>query len=130
MPSRRHSNESQKRGTATEHAKRLVLYHNPETQHFIDEALADRADDSTDHLTFKLNEFLTHVVRELMTSLPLFEINYEDIEDMIFEKILDWKQNPRDNASYSHSELKLHKKLWDVVNNDKDGAPKNHTFVD
>ena len=112
-------------GTATKHAKRLVLHCNPETQQFIEDALADRVDDSQEHLQFKLNGFLNHVVNE---NYPWLE-DIEDIEDMIFEKIVDWLQNPRDNASYSHSDLKLHNKLWGIVNTDKDGAPKKHDFV-
>ena len=31
---------------------------------------------------------------------------------------------------YDHSELQLHKKIWDVVNHDKQGVPKEHGFVD
>ena len=83
MPApRRHSNESQKRGTATEHAKQsqkrgtatehakqpVVLKRNPETQQkvqFMEEARADRADDSLEQLAFKLADFLTHVMRQL-----------------------------------------------------------------
>ena len=116
-------------GTATKHAKRLVLHCNPETQQFIEDALADRVDDSQEHLQFKLNGFLNHVVNENYPWLSGLEA-IEDIEDMIFEKIVDWLQNPRDNASYSHSDLKLHNKLWGIVNTDKDGAPKEHSFVD
>ena len=64
MTSRRHSNESQKRGTATEHAKQpAVLKRNPKTQQFMEEARADRADDSLEHLAFKLADFLIHVMR-------------------------------------------------------------------
>ena len=114
------------RGTATKHAKRLVLHHNPETQQFIEDALADKVDDSPEHLQFKLNGFLRHVVKE---NYPwLSGLKYEDIEDMIYEKILDWLQNPRDNASYSHSDLKLHNKLWAIVNTDKASCPKDHDF--
>ena len=113
------------RGTATKHARRLVLHPNPETQKFIEMALADKVDDSPGHLQFKLNGFLRHVVKEM--KIPGLE--YEDIEDMTSEKIRDWLQNPRDNASYSHSDLKLHNKLWGIVNTDKDGAPKDHDFV-
>ena len=126
--------------TATKHAKRLVLHCNPETQQFIEDALADKVDDSPEHLQFKLNGFLRHVVKEnypWLSGLEAIEdiednttqIKYEDIEDMIFEKVVDWLQNPRDNASYSHSDLKLHNKLWGIVNTDKDGAPKEHDFV-
>ena len=113
MPSPRHSNESQKHGTATEHS-----------MHFV----PDRGNDSMELLIFNVKEFLTHVVLAC-EHLPRIKIEYDDIEDMIFEKTLDWSPHG-DNASYSHSDLKLHKKLWDVVNSDKDGAPKDHSFVD
>ena len=116
------------RGTATKHAKRLVLHHNPETQQFIEDALADKVDDSPEHLQSKLNGFLRHVVEENYPWFSGLEA-IEDIEDMTWEKILDWLQNPRDNASYSHSDLKLHNKLWGIVNTDKDGARKEHDFV-
>ena len=115
-------------GTATKHAKRLVLHCNPETQQFKENVLADRVDDSQEHLQFKLNGFLNHVVNRNYPWLSGLEA-IEDIEDMIFEKIVDWLQNPRDNASYSHSDLKLHNKLWGIVNTNKDGAPKEHDFV-
>ena len=131
------------RGTATKHAERLVLHRNPEEQQFVEAALADRVDDSPAHLQSKLNGFLTHVVQEnypWLLGLEAIEdiediedieaqIKYEDIEDMIFEKILDWSQNPRDNASYSHSDLKLHNRLWGIVNTDKDGTRREHDFV-
>ena len=61
MPApRRHSNESQKRGTATEHAKQPVVL-----VQVIEEARADRADDSLEHLLLKLADFLTFVMRQL-----------------------------------------------------------------
>ena len=134
MTSRRdsHGVTDQKRGIATEHARQpLVLERNPKAQQCMEDAQHDRADDSMINLTCKLNDFLTHVVQEMYPFLsPRLEINYDDIEDMIFEKISDWVQKPRENTSYSHSELLLHKKIWDVVNCDKDGTPKDHTFVD
>ena len=117
-------------GTATKHAKRLVLQCNPETQQCINVALANRVNDSPAHLQCKLNGFLRHVVKENYPWLEGLQIKYEVIEDMVFEKMLDWLRNPRDNASYSHSDLMLHNKLWDIVNTDKDGAPKDHDFVD
>ena len=67
-------------GTATKHAKRLVLHCNPETQQFIEDALADRVDDSQEHLQFKLNEFLNHIVNEKYPELEIEDI--EDIEDI------------------------------------------------
>ena len=129
------------RGTATKHAKHVVLlpnprtngkgrgvvlHPNPETQQFIEKALADQDDDSPEHLQFKLFALLRHVVTR---NYPWLEgLKYEDIEDMVSEKILDWLENPRDNASYSHSDLKLHKKLWAIVTTDKDSSPKDHDF--
>ena len=79
---------------------------------------------------FKVNEFLTHVVQEMYPVLSRFEVKYDEIEDMIFEKLLDWLENPREDASYGNSELEVHDKLWSVMKTDKDGAPKDHTFVD
>ena len=126
----KHSNESQKRGTATEHAKQpLVLERNPKTQQLMEEARADRADDSLEHLVSKLTDFLIHVM-QMYPFLLRLETDCENIEDMLFDKISDWAQKLRENASYSYSELQLHKKIWDVVNRDKDGVPKEHSFVD
>ena len=124
----RHNVESRKRGTATKHAKRFVLHYNDEVQKLNEEELENRANNSHEDLQFKLNEFLAHVAR-FNVFLSKLEINNEDIEDMIFEKIVDWSKNPRIDASYSHSELKLHKKLWSVVNTNKDGSAKDHDFV-
>ena len=81
-----------------------------------------------EQLIFNVKEFLTYVVLAC-EHLPNIKINLDDIEDMIFEKAVDWSPHG-DNASYSHSDLKLHKKLWDVVNCDKGGAPKDNSFVD
>ena len=56
-------------------------------------------------------------------------VKFGEIEDMIFERTLDWLENPRENASYSNSELEVHDKLWSVMKTDKNGAPKKHSFV-
>ena len=124
----RHNEESQKRGTATKHANRFVLHYNDEVQKLNEEELKNRADNSYEELQFKLKGFLAHVARFNFV-LSKLEINDQDIEDMIFEKIVDWMKNPRNDASYSHSELKLHKKLWSIVNTNKDGSAKDHDFV-
>ena len=117
MTSRRHSNESQKRGTATEHAKQ------PQDTAIMEEARADRADDSLEHLALKLADFLASCYDGLQTYC-------DDIEEMVFEKISEWAKTPRENASYGYPELLLHKKIWDVLNRDKQGVPKEHSFVD
>ena len=100
---------------ATEHAKHL---------------LPDREEDVREQQLFKVNEFLTEVVQEMHPFLSRCGVKYDEIEDMIFEKTLDWLENPRENASYSNSELEVHDKLWSVMKTDKDGAPKEHSFVD
>ena len=91
MPSPRSSNEFRRRGTATEPARQpLVLQHNPETQEFMEDTLADRDDDSIQTLTDRLNGFLVYVVQEMSPFFGALTVNYDDIEDMIFEKICDW----------------------------------------
>ena len=69
---------------ATEHAKHLLL---------------DREDDVVEQQLFKLNEFLTEVVKEMYPFLSRFEVKHDQIEDMIFAKIFDWRDFPRENAS-------------------------------
>ena len=90
----------------------------------------DPEDDVMEQQLFKLNEFLTEVVQEMYPFLSRFEVKHDEIEDMIFEKLLDWLENPREDASYGNSELEVHDKLWSVMKTDKDGAPKEHSFVD
>ena len=90
----------------------------------------DREDDVMEQQLFSLNAFLTEVVQEMYPFLSRFKVKHDEIEDMIFEKIFDWRENPRENASYSNSELEVHDKLWSVMKTDKDGAPKEHSFVD
>ena len=79
-------------------------------------------------LIFNVQEFLTHIVLA-SEHLPSIRMKFDDIEDMIFEKAIHWSPHG-ENASYSHSDLMLHKKLWDVMSCDKGGAPKDHDFVD
>ena len=99
---------------ATEHAKHL---------------LPDREEDVREQQLFKVNEFLTEVVQGMHPFLSRCGVKYGEIEDMIFERTLDWLENPRENASYSNSELEVHDKLWSVMKTDKNGAPKKHSFV-
>ena len=116
--------ESQKCGTATEHAKE----HNPETLEFMEEAIADQADDSKEQLTFQLNGFLTYVVQQMYPFILHLKFDFADIDDMVFEKVAEWERTPRENA-YNDYELLVHKKIWDVVTCNKDGSPKDHDFV-
>ena len=105
MPAR---TSGKRRGTATKHAKRLVLQPNRQTRRFIEGAKADKVNDSPEHLRHKLHGFLRHIVRQGVSGAIWARLG---IGDMINEKILDWLRNPRENASYSDSDLKLHKKL-------------------
>ena len=61
-----------KRGTATEHAKQpVVLQCNFQTrleQNEMEEAQADRADETLEQLAYNLADFLTHVLRALCCS--------------------------------------------------------------
>ena len=122
MTSQRHSNESQKRGTATEHAKHA------KTQQFMEEARADRADDSLTNLAFKLADFFTQVMKEAFPFLLHLGADCEDVQDTLLDIQDALLQKFGD--MYDHSELLLHKKIWDIVNRDKQGVPKEHSFVD
>ena len=94
MPTPRSSNAFQRRGTATERAtKPIVLERNPQIQQFIEDALADRDDDSIDNLTEQLNRFLVYVVQAMSPFLGRLTIRYDDIEDMIFEQIRHWRKS-------------------------------------
>ena len=90
----------------------------------------DPPDDVIEQQLFKLNEFLFQVVQEMYPFLSRFKVEHDEIEDMIFEKISDWRENPRKNASYSNSELEVHDKLWSIMKTYKESAPKEHSFVD
>ena len=53
-----------------------------------------------------------------------------DCEDMVFDTIADWGKKHTVTTRYGNSELLLHKKMWDVLNRDKQGLRKEHSFVD
>lgn len=91
----------------------------------MEEALADRADDSLTHLALKLTDFITYVMKQ---AFPLLQADSEPIQDMLLD-IQDTLLQKFGDV-YDHSELQLHKKIWDVVSYDKQGVPKEHSFVD
>ena len=121
------------RGTATEHAEQrrsVTLKYNVQTQLNIEEAQADRADDSIEHLAFTLAEFLTYLLQNLCYSEPNFLHLEADCEDIVFEKIAEWAQTDAEVPVYMSDSLLLHKKMWDRMTRDKCGVPKDHSFVD
>ena len=91
----------------------------------MEEALADRADDSLTHLALKLTDFITYVMKQ---AFPLFLADCEPIQDTLLD-IQDTLLQ-RFGDMYNHSELQLHKKIWGVVSHDRQGVPKEHSFVD
>ena len=91
----------------------------------MEEALADRADDSLTHLALKLTDFITYVMKQ---AFPLCQADCEPIQDTLLDMQDTLLQRFGDN--YHHAELQLHKKIWDVVNYDKQGVRKEHSFVD
>ena len=91
----------------------------------MEEALADQADDSLTHLARKLTDFITYVMKQ---AFPLCQADCEPMQDMLLDMQDTLLQTFGDN--YDHAELQLHKKIWDVVNHDKQGVPKEHSFVD
>ena len=79
----------------------------------MEEALADRADDALTHLALKLTDFITYVMKQ---AFPLFLADCEPIQDTLLD-IQDTLLQ-RFGDMYNHSELQLHKKIWDAVNHD------------
>ena len=91
----------------------------------MEDALADRADDSLTHLALKLTDFMTYVMKQ---AFPLCQADCELIQDTLLD-IQDTLLQ-RFGDMYEYSDLQMHKKIWDVVNEDKQGVPKEHSFVD
>ena len=120
-----HHAKRQKRGPATEHAKQpVVLKPNAKTQQAMKLVQASRANNKLEHLLFLLADFLTMILRELWPSVA------EKCEEVAFDKIQDWAENPDERPPlYNESELLVHKKLWDVIQCDVRGVFKEHLFV-
>ena len=91
----------------------------------MEEAVTDRAVDSLTHLALKLTDFITYVMKQ---AFPLCQADCEPIQDTLLDMQDTLLQRFGDN--YHHAELQLHKKIWDVVNYDKQGVRKEHSFVD
>ena len=104
-----------KRGTVT-------LTYNAQTSAHIEEAHADRANDTWEHLQRKLAEFLTNVVREACASA--------DCEVIVADALKEFQGAATAEGSlfYDATALALHKKMWDIVTRDKFGIPKHHNF--
>ena len=76
-----------RRGSATEHAEQSITWRdNAEIEQHLEEAQADRANDTLEHLAFTLAQFLTYVLREVCHS-PRLQVECEDI---VFDKIAEW----------------------------------------
>ncbi len=120
-----HTNGSKKRGTATEHAKQpVVLKPNAQTQQAMKRAQASRANNKLEHLLFLLADFLIMILRELWPRVAGL------CTDVLFDEIADWAENPSERPPvYNESELLVHKKLWDVIQCDVRGVPKENLFV-
>ena len=131
--SHRHAKESQKRGTATEHA--AISQPNAEDQQAIQAARDDRADDSMENLAFRLGEFLTTVLLDALTVSrkdPGNLISHDDCFHIVVAHVELWCQQPGNRHAYSYQDLLLHKRMWDVMTRNKAGFPKEHEqrFVD
>ena len=128
--SHRHAKESQKRGTATEHA--AISQPNAEDQQAIQAARDDRADNSMENLAFRLGEFLTSVLLDALTVSrkdPGNLISHDDCFDIVVAHVELWCQQPGNRHAYSYQELLLHKRMWDIMRRDKAGQPKEQRFT-
>ena len=100
------------RGTATEHAEQrrnVTLQCNVQTQQYIEEAQADRADVTIEHLAFTLAENLTYLLQNLCHEEPNFLHLETDCEDVVFEKIAEWAQTDAEVPVYISDALLLRK---------------------
>ena len=53
-----------------------------------------------------------------------------ECEEIVFDKIAKCSKMLSESSCYGTSELLLHKKIWDVLNRNKQGLRKEHSFVD
>ena len=53
-----------------------------------------------------------------------------ECEEIVFDKIAKCSKMLSESSCYGNSELLLHKKIWDVLNRNKQGLHKEHSFVD
>ena len=100
----------------------VTLTYNAQTSAHIEEAHADRANDTWEHLQRKLAEFLTNVVREACASA--------DCEVIVADALKEFQGAATAEGSlfYDAPALALHKEMWDIVTRDKFGIPKQHNF--
>ena len=115
-----------KHGTATEHAPRSnasssarkqTLECNAETKRYRKDAKADRANNDTVLLKINLIDFLQRQMRDWNRGWDCIDI----VERALKSKSAEL---------YGEDELKLHKKLWDIMTWQKDGkAKKDGEFV-
>ena len=125
--------------TATEHAGKLNAI-------VINDAQAERANNSMGHLLLKLADFLTDTLQDLW-NIPGFrhaaeqakssaDNDSENIESahdclsIVVEKITEWSQRKRSTEWYGEKELLLHKRMWDILTRDKSGREKEQSFTD
>ena len=93
-----------------------------------EEAQADRAQEDMGHLMSKLSEFLIYVMRKLYGSSH-GQLKCEDIVvDTIGEWARMWTNLCASELLYCEDDLKLHKKMWDIMTREKDGRPKKHDY--
>ena len=87
------------------------------------ETLAERRDDSLEHLVFKLAEFLSELLRAHCCT-------DRDAEGIVYAKIEEWSQAAQSDHCFGEAELLVHKKMYDVLTRDKQGRPKEYQFAD
>ena len=101
------------RGTVTEHAEQcqnVALKYNAQTQQHIEEARANRTDDTFKHLAFTLVDVLTHLLQQHCYSHLDF-LNIEtDGEEIVFEKVAAWCESIEGCDCYDEPEQLPHKK--------------------
>ena len=111
------------------------------------DALNERADDSMETAHFNVYEFLVSVVQQswsLPTENDIKQIQYihkaawddgiitstEDIQSVCLNAYGEFpKKALNGEPLYDEAQLRLHKKMWDLIVRDKQGLPKANDFI-
>ena len=107
----------------------------PGGQEDIEDAQADRADDTMDNLLDKLVEFLSLLLQDVWIVSGLRQVTEQaklvwekDCYFMAYDKVMEWDDDHRRRDLYGTPELLLHRRMWDIVTRDKAGRAKEQSF--
>ena len=132
MATHSRTKDCQKRGAATEHAEKKVPGGratenaeeklNAETVQAMEDAKADRANDTIENQSCKLADFFLVLVQDVWSHATEHEVDEHVSIDIAHEKIVEWGIKERE--FYGERELLQHKKMLYIMTWNKAGVPK------